>query len=87
MITRRSCLCLVWIQDFTDRKKKKKNSLTITLDGSSSTFGLWTEAELMSYWIIYLISRYDKISESLALRILNIKNIPRNNKDVSRSED
>ena len=41
----------------------------------------------MYFWIIFLISRYDKISESLALRILNIKNIPRNNKDVSRSED
>ena len=29
------------------------------------------------------MDRYDKTSECLAVRILNIKNIPRNNKDVS----
>ena len=38
-----------------------------------------------SEWFVFTFcgGRYDKISESLALRILNIKNIPRNNKDVS----
>ena len=38
---------------------------------------------LKLYFLIVFGGRYDKVSESLALRILNIKNIPRNNKDVS----
>ena len=38
---------------------------------------------LKLYFLVVFGGRYDKVSESLALRILNIKNIPRNNKDVS----
>ena len=41
------------------------------------------ELNLKLYFLVVFGGRYDKVSESLALRILNIKNIPRNNKDVS----
>ena len=52
---------------------------------------IYTQCQLFllsSTWkiniVVYsLLCRYDKTSECLAVRILNIKNIPRNNKDVS----
>ena len=36
-----------------------------------------------SFKKLVLYCRYDKTSECLAVRILNIKNIPRNNKEAS----
>ena len=42
-----------------------------------------TSGQSLRLNICVSLTRYDKTSECLAVRILSIKNIPRNNKDVS----
>ena len=67
---------------------EKKDFLTIILEEFILTFGkvffFHTKDLFQSFWFFFIIImlRYDNVCETLAVRILNIKNIPKNNKEV-----
>ena len=68
---------------------ERKGSLTIILEEFISIFGEFFPFNIyffnfFNFWFIFIIImlRYDNVCETLAVRILNIKNIPKNNKEV-----